>query len=207
MVSIALKNHAKIFIGLLMLSALSHACKEKNTIEKPIETPLVEEAPKINCDTFEIFADLKGSFLNLSLKTDLPAETQIIVAIDRFYFEKDNNKSQSVEYFSEKSTVANYQAPHSISVDHKEWFAKLSAHIEHMTMMNKGGYYDSISNRLHVRITVPSSQESPKFGPRNENLTGMEVTEDRYNDRYIQKEVTFIYPLDQKKLGSWKGEK
>ncbi len=197
----ALKNYGRIFIGLFVLFTLILACKDKSIVEKPAETAMVAEAPKITCDTFEISADLTGSILKMSLKTDLPPETQIIVVIDRIYYEKDNNKSQGVEYFNEKSTVGFYETLHSITVDNKEWFDKLSAHIEHMTMMNKGGYYDSISNSIHVRITVPTSQENPKFGKRNENLAGVEVTEDRYNDRYIQKEVTLNYPLDHKKLG------
>ncbi len=197
----SLKKIRQVFVGLFLLVALLFGCKDNSTVKNPVVAELGAEAPKITCDTFEILTDLKGALLNVSVKTDLPPETQIIIAIERIYHEKDNDKSQGVEYFNEKSTVGTYELPQSIPVDNEVWFDKLKAHIQHMTLMNKGGYYDSIDNQILVRITVPTSQESPQFGKKNENLVGLEVIEDKYNDKYIQKEITLVYPLDEKKLG------
>lgn len=195
----ALKKSGQLFICLFLLFPFFLGCKDNSTVKNPVSPEMVTEAPKITCDTFDIITDLKGSLLTVSVKTDLPPETQLIIVIERIYHEKDNDKSQGVEYFNDKSTVGTYEHPQSIPVDNEVWFNKLKAHVQRMTLENKGSYYDSIDNYIQVRIAVPTSQESPKFGKQNENLVGLEVIEDKYNDKYIRKEVTLVYPMDLKK--------
>jgi hypothetical protein len=62
-------------------------------------------SPQIICDKFEIKTKVEKTDLFLSLETDLPDDTVVMVSVSRSYKEKGNTSTYSLNYFSEKSTA------------------------------------------------------------------------------------------------------
>ena len=55
---------------------------------------------QVTCNQFEIKYSLDGEKLKLSLLTDLPKDTDIMVSISRSYWETGNPTQYSVDYLS-----------------------------------------------------------------------------------------------------------
>lgn len=154
---------------------------------------------KIVCDKFKLVTKFTGSTLDFSIDTDLPDNTVVIVTVSRSYLEKGNSDTYSVDYFSETSTIGKWKSNQSISIASEKWKMALKAKQEEMSKIGLGFDVASISNKIEVRMVVPINQPDPKFGNRNQNLTGKAV---KTNDiRVIKDKIEINYPLDTPPVG------
>ena len=66
-------------------------------------------------------AKLKGDTVVVSLGTNLPDKIKVSVDVYRIYYEVGNTAAYTHEYFSERSTVANWKKPRQIPIDDRAW--------------------------------------------------------------------------------------
>lgn len=154
---------------------------------------------QVVCDKFNLFTKITGSTLDLSLETDLPDSTVIMVSVSRSYFEKNSTDAYSVDYFSEKSTTGKWKSQHEISIDSKQWKSALREKQEKMSRLGFGFDVVAISEKITVRMVVPINQPDPRFGSRNSKLTGKAVRTSGL--RVVEDEINIEYPLDSPPVG------
>ena len=61
------------------------------------------------CNTFEMKYKVSGKTLELSLDTDLPDNSVLMVSVSRSYREAGTSTRYSHDYFSERSTVGKWR--------------------------------------------------------------------------------------------------
>ena len=166
--------------------------------EEPREAPSETET-QIVCDKFNLVTKVTGSTLDLSVDTDLPDNTVVMVTVSRSYLEKGNPAEYSVDYFSEKGTIGKWKSKHRISIDSKKWKSALRAKQEEMSRLGLGFDVASISDKITVRMVVPINQPDPRFGKRNSKLTGKAVRTTGL--RVVDDEIEIDYPLGSPPVG------
>lgn len=90
---------------------------------------------QIVCNKFNLVTKVTGSTLELSVDTDLPDNTVVMVSVSRSYLEKGNAATYSVDYFSEKSTVGTWKLLHIVSIDSDKWKSALREKQEKMSRL------------------------------------------------------------------------
>ena len=83
--------------------------KPKIEAKKPAEAPIGTKT-QIVCDKFDLVTKVTGSTLDLSVDTDLPDNTVVMINVSRAYLEKGNTATCSLDCFSEKSTVGKWKS-------------------------------------------------------------------------------------------------
>lgn len=154
---------------------------------------------QVVCNKFKLVTKVTGSTLYLSVDTDLPDNTVVMVSVSRSYLEKGNPATYSVDYFSEKSAVGKWKSKHKISIDSENWKSALRTKQEKMSRLGLGFDVASISDKITVRMVVPINQPDPRFGKRNSKLTGKAVRVTGL--RVVEDEVEINYPLDSPPVG------
>ena len=154
---------------------------------------------QVVCNKFKLVTKVKGSTLDLSVDTELPDNTVVMVSVSRSYLEKGNPDIYSVDYFSEKSTVGKWKSRHKIFVDSEEWKSSLRTKQQKMSRLGLGFDVASISDKISVRMIVPINQPDPRFGELNSKLTGKAVTTTGL--RVVEDEIELNYPLESPPVG------
>jgi hypothetical protein len=154
---------------------------------------------QVVCNKFKLVTKVKGSTLDLSVDTDLPDNTVVMVSVSRSYLEKGNPDTYSVDYLSEKSTVGKWKSRHTIFVDSEEWKSLLRAKQEKMSRLGLGFDVVSISDKISVRMVVPINQPDSRFGKGNSKLTGKALRTTGL--RVVEDETEVNYPLDSPPVG------
>ena len=172
--------------------------KPQVAARKSAKTPIATET-QIVCDKFELVTKVTGSTFDLSVDTDLPDNTVVMVSVSRSYLEKGNSATYSVDYFSEKSAIGKWKSEHSVSIAGEEWKTALRAKQEEMSRLGLGFDVASISDKITVSMVVPINQPDPKFGNRNQNLTGKAVR--IKGIRVVEDEIEIDYPLNAPPVG------
>ena len=167
-------------------------CSDSN--EGPSSSP-----EKIVCDKFNLKVTLDGQLLKVSVNTDLPDNTKLMVRVFRYYYVKGKSSAYSVNYFNERSVVSVWRTQKSISLDHNKWLFDLRNIQEKMVCLEGRFDVEKISDKIEIRMVVPINQLDPRFGWRNENLVGKAV---KVNDlRFVEDEVQIRYPLQKSPTG------
>lgn len=156
-------------------------------------SPITSNA-QITCDVFDINYELNSNELLVSLETDLPDNTILMVSISRSYWEKGNASEYSIDYYSERTTVGKWRKDQRISVDNSIWETKLESKQKEMAGVGLGFDVDKISDEIAISMVVPINQSNPKFGDRNANLSGEKVNTSGF--RVVRSEEAFDFPLD-----------
>jgi len=154
---------------------------------------------QVVCNIFKLVSKVKGSTLYLSVDTDLPDNTVVMVSVSRSYLEKDNLATYSVDYFSERSTIGRWRSKYKISVDSEKWKSALRAKQEKMSRLGLGFDVASISDKIIVYMVVPINQPDPRFGKQNSKLTGKAVLTTGL--RVVKDEIKIDYPLASQPVG------
>lgn len=154
---------------------------------------------QVVCNKFKLVTKVTGSTLDLSLDTDLPDNTVVMVSVSRSYLEKGNTATYSADYFSEKSTVGKWKSKHRISVDSGKWKSALREKQEKMSRLGLGFDVASISEKITARMVAPINQPDPRFGKQNSKLTGKAVRATGL--RVVEDESEIDYPLDSPPVG------
>jgi hypothetical protein len=165
-----------------------------------------EKENQILCDKFELVTKVTDSTLDLSVDTDLPDNTVVMVDVSRSYLQKGNSATYSENYFSEKSTIGKWKSEHSISIADEVWKTALRNRQE---SVSRSGYslgiksidVESISDKITASMVVPINQSDPKFGDRNKNLTGKAVTVLEEGLRVVRDEIEIDYPMNAPPVG------
>jgi hypothetical protein len=155
--------------------------------------------PQVVCNKFNLLTKIKGATLDLSVDTDLPDNTVVMVTVSRSYLEKGNQNTYSVDYFSEKGTIEKWKSEQKISIDNGKWISLLKKKQEKMSRLGISFDVASISNKITVRMVVPINQPDPSFGKQNSNLTGKKVR--TAGLRVVEEEIELDYPLDSPPVG------
>ena len=148
------------------------------------------------CDKFDMKWKVSGDSLELSLDTDLPDNTVLMVGVSRSYFEKGNTSEYSHDYFSEKSTVGKWKTTHKVSIDSDKWKSSLREKQKELSRIGLGFQVASISDKISISMVVPINQPNPEFGEKNSKLSGKAVNPKGL--RVVEKEVEIRRPLDSK---------
>ncbi len=180
----------------------------KNSEEKPSKTA----NGQVVCNEFTLVTEVTGSTLELSVNTDLPDNTVVMVSVSRSYLEKGNPDRYSLDYFSEKSTIGKWRSKHRISIASETWKSALRTKQEKLSRIGLGFDVASISDKITANMVVPINQPDPRFGERNSNLAGKAVIMASKGGRTITGEVVgpmyvvgdeieIDYPLDSPPVG------
>lgn len=162
-------------IIILVSVVFMYSCSTDKANKKPNNEVAPTLKNQIVCDTFEITTDMTEKGLSLSLNTDLPDFSEIMVSVSRSYFEKGNDSPFSLEYFSEKSTVGQWRVSKNITLNNATWKSELEDKQKEMAKLNLGFEVDKISEQIDVRMVLPVRQKNPIFGEDNQNLIGKAV--------------------------------
>jgi len=217
-----MKKYTYVLIALVMILLIGCSKKKPRDkvqsrnlpqveVKKPVDTPIATEN-QILCDKFKLVTKVTNSTLNLSVDTDLPDNTVVMVSVSRFYWEKGNSSTYSLDYFSEKSTIGKWKSEHSISIASEEWKTALRSKQENLSRVGLGFDVASISDKITGNMVVPINQPDPRFGERNSNLTGKAVTMASKGGKTItgkvvgpmyvvEDEIEIDYPLDSPPVG------
>jgi hypothetical protein len=145
-----------------------------------IDAPADSEhsASKITCRRFSIIVRREGHGLKLSLDTDLPSDTEIMVSVERDYRAVVEGKADTyAEAYleAEKASVADWRSPHLIDVADSIFRNLLHAHEQRLASAGMPMSVRRISQQVSARFTVPINQSNPRFGLWNVNLVGPSV--------------------------------
>lgn len=146
------------------------------------------------CNKFNVNAKRTGSTLHISLSTDLPDDTIIMVSISRSYWEKGKETEYAQDYFSGKSTVGEWRKWHKFEIYNEKWVLNLQRHRKKLSRISLGFGIDYISDNIRVRMIVPINQKNAQFGKGNVNLSGSAVETDGL--RVIRGEKDLYYPVN-----------
>lgn len=178
---------------------------------------------KIVCDKFNLKVTLDGQLLKVSVDTDLPDNTRLMVSVSRLFNIVCDQEEYLIHYLDEKSTVGQWRGGKTLLLDNNKWLSQLvdleakwhNIEIANQKFMsdysnrrippewkeslNKKYEVDKISSSITCRMVVPINQLDPRFGWRNKNLVGTAVsTEDL---RIVEDEVQIRYPLKKSPTG------
>ena len=175
----------KSFLLMTLIAALLGVCTSCNA--------------QIQCDLFKIHTSLSGHKLFISLITDLPDETRLMVSVDRSLWHDGDSEEYSRSYFSEggyskPTTVKRWRKPREVDVSDDIWERSLS---EHQSLLAKAAMpytVREIDSQIKVSFVVPVNQSDPRFGRRNSNLSGTKV-EQSGSLRVISDEISLNLPL------------
>jgi len=148
----------------------------------PTPTPTRAPTPRpgdIVCNVFEGLVAVSGERLQISLATDLPDDTDLMVGVSRTYRAKswEGEQDYGATYLSENSTVGEWKKTHSVDVSSEKLNQILDQEVKRIQGI--GIQYDivagGISKDIEVRFLVPENQSNSAFGKSNENLVGQMV--------------------------------
>jgi len=176
---------------------------------------------KIVCDKFNLKATIDGQLLKVSVDTDLPDDTILMVSIYRLLNIAYDQEEFSVDYFNERGTVGQWRGWKTVVLDNYKlllqledlkarWLILEVAKQRTISIyggippgweeeLNKTYEVDKISDTIEISMVVPINQSNPRFGWRNENLVGKAVsTKDL---RVVEDKVQIHYPLKKSPTG------
>ena len=155
------------------------ADKTASDVATPDADPAGSSETGVVSDRFVLQWDLDGTDLMLAIDTDLPDTAEVIVSVDRGYYEVGNDDAYSRDYFSEKGHISKWRNPRRVPIDDKAWKADLMTHQSKMSALSSDLAFeiDHIEDQIGVRAVVHVNQPDPRFGGRgNPNLSGTAVS-------------------------------
>jgi len=171
--------------------------KSIDTVKQQANADKPAKQEKILCEKYEVIQTIEGEILKLSLDTDLPDYTDIMVSVSRSYKEKgDTESTYLIDYFQEKSTVKKWRSQQEISISDKVFRNKLQEKMNIMSQLGMPFQTSTTSKQIEVSFVVPVNQSNPIFGKRNENLQSNLISPSGL--RTIIKEKIINKPLGSK---------
>jgi Tfp pilus assembly protein PilV len=181
-------------VGVLavVVTACDSAAQQQRPSQQQQQSRLQQHsAQPITCDRFEPSASLEGDQLLVSLDTDLPDSTHIMVSVSRSYWAA--NEEYPIDYLETDATVAEWRKPRSVSVDHTAWRRKLDERLRMLALAGQPKKVTKSDSDVTVSFTVPINQPDSRFGIRNSNLTGKRV--EIKGIRVVRGELKVKYPF------------
>ena len=130
-------------------------------------------------DRFTLQWELDGTDLLLAIDTDLPDTAEVIVTVDRRYYQVGDDDAYSRDYFTGKGPISKWRRPLQIPLDDDAWKTDLTTHQSEMAVLGNDLAFeiDRIEDQIEVRAVVHVNQPDQRFGGRgNPNLSGGAVS-------------------------------
>ncbi len=147
----------------------------------------------VTCDRFDPKATLRGDQLSVSLDTDLPDSTVVMVGVARSYFQASSASEYPLNYFVARATVGEWRKPNNLTVNHTVWQKLLDDRARSLAAAGLSFAVQNVDQNLTISFTVPISQPDPRFGQDNRGLVGRMVSTKGL--RSVRAEVKVSYPL------------
>lgn len=146
---------------------------------------------------FTLQWEIEGASLLLAINTDLPDTTEVIVSVERLYYEVGNDSAYSRQYFQERGRLSEWRDTRRIPIDDEAWKGDLKAHQERMAKLGSPLAFKigEIEDQVLVSAVVHINQPAPEFGGHgNPNLSGATVLQSS-NRNLIRREEKIDWPL------------
>ncbi|HEV7509530.1 MAG TPA: hypothetical protein VGS07_31945 [Thermoanaerobaculia bacterium] len=164
--------------------------------------PEIALAQTVKCDRFEPRTILEGHHLLVSLDTDLPDSTVLMVGVSRSYWAGHPLQEYPIEYLDTHSTVGEWRKPRRVDLDNAAWKAKLDDSLKYLAQMGKPIHITKLDKSVAVSFVVPINQSDPRFGTRNQNLVGRKMSTSTSGLRIVTAEVKVAYAISKVALAS-----
>ena len=150
-------------------------------------------------NNFDINAKVTDDILCLSIDSDLPDLTNIIITVSRSYKIKGDSTDYTLNYKLDdynnntfrESYLSVWRNVNQISLNNLDWVSKLNSKQDYMDYYDS---LDSINDSIIVKIDIPVSQTNTKIIKTNNNSS---IDKDLKN-KSISKSVSIYYPLLRK---------
>ena len=151
----------------------------------------------IVCDRFELRWELDGDDLLLAVDTDLPDEGELMVSVNRSYYQVGSGEEYSRAYLSVAGQVSRWREPNRIPLDADKWRANLAMHQQKIARYpNMAFEIASISDNVEIRAVLHLNQDDPRFGRWNSNVSGTATSFEGANGPVlVAAEESFEFPL------------
>jgi hypothetical protein len=179
---------------------LARGINEPFVALKPVAPPVAVASGPVKCDQFDILAAFEAGAtgssrrVRISIKTDLPDSTNLIVSIGRSFLNSANNEEYSIDYLEEKSTVADWRAGKVVELDQAKWQAELEEKRARFRKLGEKLNVTRLDSAVTASFVVHVDQSDKRFGLRNANLTGGAV-EDSNGLRIVRRESKLEWPV------------
>ncbi|MCZ6835375.1 MAG: hypothetical protein O7G85_06330 [Planctomycetota bacterium] len=150
---------------------------------------------QVRCDQFDVVVKLNGHTLTLSLETDLPDETTLMVSVDRLYWQNGSEDAYFGSYISGRFTVGEWRQPRHVEVNDDVWHREVKDRKRLMALLGEPFKVRKIAEEIEADFTVPVNQKDPRFGRRNEKLSGSKVITSSSGLRIIEATKQIHLPL------------
>lgn len=154
------RGYAIALFALLLIIYVSRCGNGPDPAEKPPQLPPMtkegfEHTTTVDATKLKVIADLADSSLNLSVDTNLPDATSILVEVSRSYWEKGRPEEYAISYFSESSTVGKWRSSRSIALDNAKWIQLLKAEQERMSRLGSGFEVARVNEKIEASVIAP----------------------------------------------------
>lgn len=162
--------------------------------------PLADASGPVRCEQFEVSATFEPNVtetvrrVKISVKTDLPNTTHLMVSIERSFVNAVDNKERTILYMEEKSTVAEWRADRVVDLDQTKWQAKLEEARATLRKFGQKLALTRLDEFVTVSFVVPVNQPDERFGLRNANLIGAMV-QDSNGVRVVRRDAKLKWPV------------
>ena len=176
---------------------------KRMTLQRPVTSALIlllapiALSASVVTDRFTLQWEIEGANLLLAIDTDLPDITEVIVSVERLYYEVGNDSAYSRSYFEEKGRLLEWRDPRRIPIDDEAWKGDLRAHQEGMAKLGSPIAFEigRIEDQIQVNAVVHINQPAPVFGGHgNPNLSGAAVHQSG-NRNLIRRRENIDWPL------------
>ena len=157
----------------------NRAPKTANSVTTADPGPEESSRTGVVTDRFTLHWELDGTDLLLAIDTDLPDTAEVIVSVDRRYYQVGDADAYSRYYFMEKGLISKWRSPRRIPLDDHAWRTDLTTHQSEMAALSNDLAFeiDRIEDQVGVRAVVHVNKPDERFGGRgNPNLAGGAVS-------------------------------
>jgi hypothetical protein len=182
---------------LVLLAACTDAQPESQSAASSRRTGVV-------ADQFQVGQSLAGDTLTLWVETDLPDATELMVSVARGWYPAGDTRDYSHPYFEESSTVGKWRAPRRVVLDESGWRNGLDEKQRILARAGDPFTVRDIGDSVEISFVVPVNQDDPRFGSRNEHLTGRAVAVGDLGWPIIHRDVRLDRPIGELETGASK---
>lgn len=185
---------------------IERGLKLANGVDQPFVAPNPDRprvpvsSGSIRCDQFSIRAKFEPGTeagkrrLRISIVTDLPDITNLMLSIGRTYRNSVNNEVYSIDYHEEKASVAAWRAARVLELDQTVWQNRLNEKRSLFRRIGEVLNVADVDSAVTISFIVPVNQSDERFGQRNVNLVGSSVVESG-GLRIVRREAKLEWPV------------
>lgn len=151
---------------------------------------------QVKCDVFNLITKIESDNLSISLDTDLPDNTVLLLSVYREYWGKNKSDENGVYYYDEETTVKEWRNTHKISIDQIKWIEDLQKKQKQLASIGVGFEVTKISDTIIVSALITFNQPNQMFGVKNSKLTGTKINISYA--RTVEDETNIYSPLNEK---------